>query len=69
MVFNPIDKCMEQKTDESGQGVWEFDSNGANKALELMGKHVAMFTEKKVVDTNLTVGQVFKIGDTEITMG
>lgn len=50
MVWNHVDKCMEQKKeeDEDGveQGVWEFDSNGANKALELLGKHLAMFTDK-----------------------
>jgi len=69
MVFNPIDKCMEQKTDEEGQGVWEFDSNGANRALELMGKHVAMFTDKKEINANVTTDQVFKIGDQEIKIG
>lgn len=27
-------------------GVWEFDSSGATKALELLGKYLALFTEK-----------------------
>lgn len=35
-----------QKTDERGEGIWEFDSGGANKALELLGKHLKLFTEK-----------------------
>ena len=26
-------------------GVWEFDSGGANRSLELLGKHVGAFTE------------------------
>jgi phage terminase small subunit len=50
MVYNPGDRCMEQKTevDEEGneQGIWEFDSQGANKALEMLGRHLAMFTDK-----------------------
>lgn len=37
---------MVQKTDERGEGVWEFDSNGANRALELLGKHLKLFTDK-----------------------
>lgn len=32
---------------ESGE--YKFDSNGANKALELLGKHIGMFTERAVV--------------------
>ena len=27
-------------------GEWKFDSNGANKSLELLGKHLKLFTEK-----------------------
>lgn len=50
MVFDYEEKRMVQKTeeDENGidQGVWEFDSMGANKALEMLGKHLAMFTDK-----------------------
>lgn len=44
MVFNHVEKRMEQKVDEdTGEGVWEFDSSGANKALELLGKHLGVF--------------------------
>lgn len=35
-----------QKENEDGEGVWEFDSAGANKAFELLGKHLKMFTDK-----------------------
>lgn len=55
MIWNHIDKQMEQKTDGEGNGVWEFDSQGANKALELLGKHVAMFTEKSEVKTDASI--------------
>lgn len=33
------------------KGTFEFDSHGASKALELLGKHVAMFTDKTEVKT------------------
>ena len=54
MVFNPIDKCMEHKKeeylDEEGkvtvENLYEFDSSGANRALELLGKHLKLFTDK-----------------------
>lgn len=46
MVFDYSEKAMVQKQDNDGKDVWEFDSMGANKALELLGKHLKMFTDK-----------------------
>jgi phage terminase small subunit len=43
MVFDHVNKCMVQKEDEDGNGVWEFDSAGANKATEMIGKHIGFF--------------------------
>lgn len=44
-----------QKVDEDGKGVYEFDSQGANRALELLGKHKGIFEvdnkQKKAVIT------------------
>lgn len=34
-----------QATDEEGRDVWEFDAAGANKAFELLGKHLKLFTD------------------------
>jgi phage terminase small subunit len=51
MEWNAENKCMEQKTDEEGKAIWEFDSSGANKALELLGRHLAMFTDKAKITT------------------
>lgn len=41
--------------DENGveQGVWEFDSSGANRSLELLGKHVGAFSESEAEDLPL----------------
>lgn len=44
------DRCMqiEPVLDRSGKktGVYKFDATGANKSLELLGKHLALFTDK-----------------------
>lgn len=50
MRFDPVDKCMVQATDEEGNGVWQFDSTGANRSTELIGKHLGMFITK--IDLN-----------------
>jgi phage terminase small subunit len=39
-------KGMAQAKDEDGNHIWSFDSRGANKALELLGRHLRMFTDK-----------------------
>jgi len=36
-----------QVQDEHGRDVWKFDSAGANRALELLGKHVNAFGDRK----------------------
>ncbi|MEC9067825.1 MAG: terminase small subunit [Pseudomonadota bacterium] len=35
-----------QASDEEGRHVWAFDASGANKAFELLGKHLKLFTDK-----------------------
>lgn len=45
MTFDYANKTMVQKTDGDGNGVYEFDSNGANKAFELLGKHLGIFAQ------------------------
>jgi phage terminase small subunit len=37
---------MVQAKDEEGRDVWQFDSLGANKAFELLGKHKKLFTDR-----------------------
>ena len=41
-----LDRKGEQVTDDEGRAVWTFDAKGANKALELLGKHLGIFTDK-----------------------
>ena len=41
-----MDRKGEQVTDEEGRAVWTFDAKGANRALELLGKHLGIFTDK-----------------------
>ena len=48
-VMERVEGEMVQVVDEDGRHVWEFNANGANKALELLGKHLKMFTEKTEV--------------------
>lgn len=51
-------RCMQEEAVISGgepTGEFKFDSSGANKALELLGKHFKLFTDKVEQDTQLTV--------------
>ena len=55
---SPItDRKGDQVTDEAGNPLFEFNALGASKALELVGKHVAVqaFKEKLDVDTKMTL--------------
>lgn len=44
----------ERKLVETGE--YQFDSKGANTALQLIGKHLGMFVEKKEITGNIEVG-------------
>lgn len=46
MQATPVIRKGEQLTDENGQGVWAFDAKNALRALELLGKHLGMFSDK-----------------------
>ncbi|MNW10683.1 Terminase small subunit [compost metagenome] len=51
------ERCMQAEpvTDRDGSptGEYRFDSSGANKALENIGKHLGMFKDKLEVDMNV----------------
>lgn len=48
------DRCLQAEPvvgPDGSEGVWKFDSSGANKSLELVGKHLRMFVDRhEVVD-------------------
>lgn len=51
-------RCLQEEpvVDKDGPtGEFKFDSSGANRSLELIGKHLKMFTDKIEQDTTLTV--------------
>lgn len=43
MKFDREAGAMVQETDDNGEGVWTFDSSGANRALENIAKHIGYF--------------------------
>lgn len=49
-----------QMKDEEGNGVWAFDAAGANRALELLGKNLKLFTEKIEIES-AQIGQLLGI--------
>ncbi|WP_187260755.1 terminase small subunit [Pontibacter beigongshangensis] len=59
MTFSPADKAMVHKEDDEGNKLYQFDSNGANKATEMIGKHIGFFekdNDQKKADVILTIG-------------
>ena len=52
-----------QVVDDEGRNVWRFDAKGANKSLELLGKHLGMFTDKIEADVSANVKVVLFGGD------
>lgn len=56
MVFDKKQKEYVQATNEDGRPIWQFDSKGANQALELIAKSMGMLTENKNINVSGTVG-------------
>lgn len=61
-VMRRVDGELVQKI-EDGQGVWEFDSRGALKANELLGKHLKLFTDRVEIDGNVNLTVVTGVPD------
>jgi phage terminase small subunit len=54
-----VEKCMQAEPvyDKATKEIieYKFDSSGANKALEMIGKHLGMFKDKLEITAHLTV--------------
>lgn len=59
MVRNPVGPGMEQKRDDDGNHVWEFDSRGATGALKLLAQHLGMLKDAKA-DALLSVADALR---------
>ena len=52
-----------EMVDEEGRGVWRFDARSADKALELLGRHLGMFTDRIEADVRESVKVVLFGGE------
>ncbi len=43
MYYDKENKEYKQETNENGDGVWKFDAQGANSALDKLAKHVGFY--------------------------
>lgn len=48
------------KDEETGKLLWKFDSAGANRAFELLGKHLKLFTDKVELDVSEDLAERLK---------
>ena len=61
-ILEVKNRCMQANTvlDKEGNetGIWKFDSNGANKALDMLAKHVGFYeTDNKQKAFNISVNR------------
>lgn len=62
MYFDKIDKCWKQEGLEDGEPVYKFDSQGATKALDLLGKITGIYKEdNEQKNPNINVPATFNI--------
>lgn len=53
MEWDRESRSMVQATTAKGEGIWEFDSAGANRAFELLGKHLKLFVDRQEVNAEV----------------
>ena len=61
-ILEVKNRCMQANPvlDKEGNetGIWKFDSNGANKALDMLAKHVGFYeTDNKQIAFNISVNR------------
>lgn len=58
LTYDKEEKDYVQVTDENGEGVWKFDSQGANKALDMLMKHTGGYeTDNKQKAFNVSINR------------
>lgn len=62
MTFDKEEKALVQVTDENGHLVYQFDSAGANRSLELLGKSLKLFTDKTEISADENLSDILKAG-------
>lgn len=60
MRFDWSEKALVQETTEDGEGIWTFDAQGANKAFELLGRHLGIFERDNSLDQPLIKVEITK---------
>jgi len=65
MVWDKAERKMKQKTDpDTGEGIWNFDSTGANRSLELLGRYLGLFERDNSQKTqDVVVNVIDRYGD------
>jgi phage terminase small subunit len=58
MTFDKVEKTYVHATDDEGNDIWEFDSNGAMKALTLLSKHTGGFSDKLEVSGKISLEDI-----------
>lgn len=63
LEWDAVAKEMVHKQDDAGKKVYEFDSSGANKSAELIGKHLGIFEKdnRRTLETSIQVLEVTPI--------
>lgn len=67
---NIAQKCQQNEPvrDSRGRetGQYKFDSAGANRAVELLGKHLALFVDRKEITQKMIIKELADMTDEEI---
>ena len=60
-IKSVADRCMQVEevlVNGEASGGFKFDSSGANKSLELLGRHLKLFVDKVEVDSTVQVTEI-----------
>lgn len=61
MAAVPVMVWNAEEHQKTPTGEYQFDSKGATKCLELIGRHLGMFEDKVNVNANVNTGQLDKV--------